>query len=158
MVRQLDRWGRVGAVLALTAALAGCSQLQDTGVAVCGSVGAGEPMVIGVPFVTGDYPVEVSGLELVDAEGLDLLDARVDLNTTRVGVVEYPVEIEGWVDGGPAVGADLPARTDVTLALVLERTAEVGTADGVEVAYSSLVGPGMRTTVTLEMTLRDRCA
>jgi hypothetical protein len=129
MVKPVDQWGRAGAVLAVTVALAGCSQLQDTHSAVCAPAGDGDAFVIGVPFLTGDYPVEITGIELVDAEGLDLLDARVDLSATRVGAVAYPVEMEGWTDGGRVVGADLPARTDVTLALVLERTAEVGTAD-----------------------------
>lgn len=139
---------------ALVVALAsGCAPVQQTGTAVCTSAPDGSQAAIGVLYGVGAYPETVTAIELVDADGLVLVDSRIDDNETPIGASPWPTDVEGWVDGGPAVGATLPANAEQDILLVLERTAETGTASGVRISYDSLAGAGMRAEVAIGLML-----
>lgn len=150
----LGHRGRAGLAVVAAAALSSCAPVQQTHVDVCTPAPDGGQAAIGLSYQVGPYPETITAIELVGADGLALADARIDANSA-IGASPWPTPFDEWVDGGPAIGDTLPAGESRTLALVLERTAETGTADGVLISYDSLAGAGMRAEVAMGLVLAD---
>lgn len=95
--------------------------------------------------VVGDDPATITGIELIDAEGVILSGAM--LMDPEDGVVGYGHEAdiatyedmpESWADRVPAVGETLQPRVERNLILLLEPTGEpLGSALAARITYEA---------------------
>ncbi len=137
----------LGALSATAALLSACSTgpgpLGNGGDSAqqCVPARQGEIITIGITDLENhsSSPATVQGVSLRASHGLAVTMFWVTpiFNSTLIGTALWPPTGPAWAQRRPAVGAVVPAHTDLNLVFGLARTAKRGTSDGVDVVYSA---------------------
>jgi hypothetical protein len=117
------------------------------------------PWLIGDSFTTPDSEVRLDGFELVNAQGMELIDAWLTTEEGALGAVDFPPSIDvDWEHAVAAVGQTIPPDTLQTFAVQVQATADApGHADAVAITYTT-GGQQYRSVGTLAITVADPCS
>lgn len=127
---------------------------------VCTPAEVGQTMSIGEFITAGEDALEITGVRLVRAEGIELQETfLLPERKDGVGTAQYPpVGVPGWEERVPAAGAHLEPGEGASLVLAVTRTGTAfGTAHAVEVDYSTDGKTASRTN-TMSIRLASTCS
>lgn len=162
-----------GALTAL--ALTGCSITADPDLAVgnpdvctgMSEVDAGEAVVFGVELAVLDGPVVLDSFELLDADGLELVDAAVMSLTAEdverfggayIGTMRLDDPIDMWEKSVPLTGAAVDQGPTSSLAVAVAATGDApGRADTFRLAYRSADGTPRELEGVFRMRVNGEC-
>lgn len=132
---------------------------DDGGTAlVCGSAEPGESKLVGDAFEVLDRPVELVGVDLVDADGLRLDGVWFTPPGEGIGLVAFPPPADIPWHPDEAIGATVPAGTTQLFAVQVTRTGDGdGSASALELTFE-VDGREEQAVGTLAIELRSSCA